>query len=249
MVFLVDRSAEAELEAKQSDFVANVSHELKTPLTIIKTYTETLLDGTVQNPDTKIKMLEKIDLETDRMTRMVRDLLQLSRLSNGSGAVSYKRMRLKPLIDTVILRSKDAAKDTEKSIELEYKADPQLVVRGDYTKLETILLNIMSNSLKYTGRDGHIKMTVEADKANVHVEVSDNGLGIKEEDISLVFDRFFRAENVRGTATRGTGLGLPIAKEYVDAHGGTIEVQSTVNQGTTIIIDLPIVVKIGEEND
>jgi len=240
LMMIDDQSEAAKLEAMQSDFVANVSHELKTPITIIKSYTETLLDGKVSDQEDKKAMLERISFEAERMGGIVRDLLTLARLENNKEALVHKRMKLKPLVDTTVDMLKDRA--DERGIELKevFRADPQIVIVADKTRLQQAMLNILLNSLNYTNPGGSVTIYVGEGEDKVWIRISDTGIGIKKEDLNRVFERFFRVDKARSRAAGGTGLGLPIAKEYIEAHGGTIEASSTLGKGTSMLITLPI---------
>ena len=133
-------------------------------------------------------------------------------------------------------------------MELQYNADPELVISADKTKLEQALLNICGNSVNYTEQGGKVLLTVDADDAGVRISIADTGIGISEEDLPHIFERFYRVDKARSRATGGTGLGLPIAKEYVEAHGGSITVESVLGEGTTVTVDLPSAVDHGEED-
>ena len=158
-------------------------------------------------------------------------------------------MKLKPLVDNIEKRADAYADRTGVVVEVHYDADPELVVRADYTKLETILRNILSNSISYTKSGGLVQLFVESDRENVRFTISDTGIGVSEEDMPRVFDRFFRADKSRNRSAGGTGLGLPIAKEYVEAHGGSIDLRSQLGKGTTVFVDMPIVVQTGAGDD
>ena len=242
IVKLKDRKQTASLESRQAEFVANVSHELKTPLTIIKTYTETLLSGTVDDRDMVMSMLKRIDFEADHMRDLVRDLLIFAKLESNTEDMIHKRLKLKTLVDNVSAWMSERAASKGIELNLQYRADPELIISADKTKLEQVLYNICGNALNYTDPGG----SVEADDAGVKISIADTGIGISEEDLPKIFNRFFRVDKARSRAAGGTGLGLPIAKEYVEAHGGTIDVESVLGEGTTFTIELPSAVDHGE---
>ena len=246
LMMLVDRTEAASLDEKQSDFVANVSHELKTPLTIIKTHSETLLESDIEDKEVEKRMLRRIDEEADHMRDIVRDLLTLARLENNQEAIIYKRMKLKPFIDNLVLRARERGDAKGVAVELEYNADPELIINGDKTRLEQAFLNVTGNSLNYTDQGGKVSFTVDTEGSGVRICIADTGIGISSEDLSRVFERFFRVDKARSRAAGGTGLGLPIAKEYVEAHGGNISIESELGKGTTVTITLPAAVDSGE---
>ena len=238
----------AKLEAKQVDFVANVSHELKTPITIIKTHAETLIDSGADDPEMAKKMLERIDFEADHMNNIVRDLLTLAKLDNKQDSLIYKRLKLKPLIDFVVNQTNIRAKERGVSVEYEYKTDPERIITADKTRLEQALLNISNNSVIYTNEGGIISFLVEDQGDDIKIRIADTGIGIAKADLDRVFDRFFRVDKARSRAAGGTGLGLPIAKEYIEAHGGTIKVESELGKGTTMTMVIPGGLEFGEED-
>ena len=248
IVKLKHHTRTASLEKRQAEFVANVSHELKTPLTIIKTYTETLLSGTVDDRDMVMSMLNRIDFEADHMRDLVRDLLIFAKLESNTEDMIHKRLKLKPLMDSVLARGTERAEHNGLTMELHYNADPELIISADKTKLEQALLNICANSINYTDQGGKVSLIVDADDSSVRIRIADTGIGISEEDLPHIFERFYRVDKARSRATGGTGLGLPIAKEYVEAHGGSIAVESVLGEGTTITVDLPSAVDHGEED-
>ena len=238
----------AKLEAKQVDFVANVSHELKTPITIIKTHAETLIDSGADDPEMAKKMLERIDFEADHMNNIVRDLLTLAKLDNKQDSLIYKRLKLKPLIDFVVNQTNIRAKERGVSVEYEYKTDPERIITADKTRLEQALLNISNNSVIYTNEGGIISFLVEDQGDDIKIRIADTGIGIAKADLDRVFDRFFRVDKARSRAAGGTGLGLPIAKEYIEAHGGTIKIESELGKGTTMTMVIPGGLEFGEED-
>ena len=238
----------AKLEAKQVDFVANVSHELKTPITIIKTHAETLIDGGSDDPEISKKMLERIDFEADHMNNIVRDLLTLAKLDNKQEGMNYKRVKLKPLIDSIVAQIGGRAGEKGVGVVYEYKTDPERVINADKTRLEQALLNISNNSVIYTNEGGIISFLVEDQGDDIKIRIADTGIGIAKADLDRVFDRFFRVDKARSRAAGGTGLGLPIAKEYIEAHGGTIKVESELGKGTAMTMVIPGGLEFGEED-
>jgi len=225
----------------QMDFVANVSHELKTPLTTIKSYTETLLDGHVDDLATTRKFLEIIDSETDRMTRLVRDLLQLSRLEHKQEQMHKQGANLTELVKTAITKVMLQARGRNQQLNSIFDENIVAGVFIDKDRIEQVLLNVLINAIKYTEDGGRIDIDLQLVKNEAYLTVKDNGIGIPPEDISRVFERFFRVDKARSRALGGTGLGLAISKQIIEEHDGKISVESKEGQGTKVTIMLPLV--------
>lgn len=234
---LHDVTKQQRLEMSRREFVANVSHELKTPLTTIKSHAETLLDVIGENK-TAETFTNTILNETDRMTRLVKDLLLISSLE-GKIVLNKTMFSLKDMINDVVSTMSLVANEKGHRLQFEEVAEiPEFY--GDRDKLEQVLYNIISNSIKYTPNGG--KITIKAGRlyGEFFVEVVDNGIGIPEKDLSRIFERFYRVDKARSRELGGTGLGLSISKGIIDAHGGTIKVNSEVGKGTNVIISLPV---------
>lgn len=237
LTVLHDVTKQQRLEMSRREFVANVSHELKTPLTTIKSHAETLLDVIGENK-TAETFTNTILNETDRMTRLVKDLLLISSLE-GKIVLNKTMFSLKDMINDVVSTMSLVA--NEKGHRLQFEAVAEIPeFYGDRDKLEQVLYNIISNSIKYTPNGG--KITIKAGRlyGEFFVEVIDNGIGIPEKDLSRIFERFYRVDKARSRELGGTGLGLSISKGIIDAHGGTIKVKSEVGNGTSVIISLPV---------
>ena len=238
IVDIQNMTKERKLELSRREFVANVSHELKTPLTTLKAYIETLMDAQVDE-ETKTKFLDTIDRETDRMTRLVSDLLTLSRLDNGVLTLNLRRMRIETLLNDVCEKLQFEAKN--KNQHLTYTVINEIpTLPIDRDKMEQVITNIVSNAIKYTQRNGVIKIFSSFMSDNAIIRVSDNGMGIPPEDLERIFERFYRVDKARSREQGGTGLGLAIAKEIINAHAGEITITSQVNEGTEIVITLPV---------
>lgn len=240
MAVIHDVTEQSKLDEARREFVANVSHELRTPLTNIKGYTETLLDNSDIPKDTERSFLAVIAGEADRMTRIVKDLLTLSRLDYGKLDLKFRVFSLRRLIESVYNAMQMYAGQHGHSFSLEFLGDvPDMF--GDRERIEQVVVNILSNAVKYTPDGGEIHISAGAsDDHTVFIKVSDNGIGIPEEDIPRLFERFYRVDKARSRERGGTGLGLAIAKEIVEYHRGTISVESRVDAGTTVTIRLPV---------
>ncbi len=232
-----DITKEHKLDDMRKEFVANVSHELKTPITTIKTYTETLLEGDV-DPQTGYEFLKIINRESDRMSRLVMDLLELSNIDYKYTNWEYENINLNKLIEQSVYSLELMRSEKNQSLEMKAFRD-DIYVYGDRNALEKIFMNIISNALKYTGEKGNIQIELMDFKNTAQITVKDNGVGIPYKDQRRIFERFYRVEKGRSRMAGGTGLGLSISKELVEELGGTIRMKSTPNIGTEIVITLP----------
>ncbi len=227
-------------EKMRRDFVANVSHELRTPITSIKSYAETLEDAAGSLPeDMEQHFLKVIVNESDRMTKIVQDLLTLSKFDAGSYTFEFKRFSLEQSIRDVYSAQRLEAQRHHHEFSLEFK-DRLPDICGDRLRIEQVLTNLVSNAIKYTHDGGRISMTAGVKGENVWCTVKDNGVGIPEEDLKHVFERFYRVDKARSRESGGTGLGLSIAYEIVDRHDGTIEAKSKKGRGTSFTVSLPV---------
>ncbi|MGE5328181.1 MAG: ATP-binding protein [Deltaproteobacteria bacterium] len=234
-----DITEQQKLDNMRREFVANVSHELKTPLTSIKTYTETLIDGAIEDKATAIDFLNVINSESSRMSRIVSDLLQLSRLD-------YKETRL----NKVEFDLGEMAIDVVEKIKIETDKKNQVMkcevkegipkVYADRDGIIQVVVNIISNSIKYTPEKGKISVAVGSDDGCPYIKVKDNGIGIPAKDVPRIFERFYRVDKARSREMGGTGLGLSIAKEIIEANGGSISIESALGKGTDVTISLPV---------
>jgi len=227
-------------EQRRRDFVANVSHELKTPLTSVRAYTEAVqTEWDRLSGDERIRMLETVLHESDRMASIVQDLLQLSRFD--ADRVSFMNEEydigqcLRDVYTAIIPLAR--AKSQELTIDI---PDKLPLLTGDKDQIEQVFVNIFTNAVKYTGENGVISVTAICDQEYISVAVSDTGIGIPEEDLGHIFDRFFRVDKARSREKGGTGLGLSIAWEIISRHGGAIDVESEPGAGSTFTIRLPL---------
>jgi two-component system OmpR family sensor kinase len=227
-------------QKSQRDFVANVSHELKTPLTSIQGFAQALLDGTAGAPEDQKQAAGIIFQESERMYRMVMDLLDLARLEGGTAEMTMSPVDLKALMYSIQEKFNLQARD--KGIQLVADCPENLpVVVGDGDRLAQVLTNLVDNALKHTPTGGQIVMKARPSTDEVVIHVADTGAGIPSEALPNIFDRFYQADISRpGLEKRGTGLGLAIVQEIVTAHGGRISVRSQVGRGTTFFVQLPI---------
>ncbi|HWR43668.1 sensor histidine kinase [Sporomusa sp.] len=229
-----------EMQDRQADFVTNASHELATPLTAIKGFAETLLDGALIQPELSEKFIRIIYDEADRMHRLVQDLLRLARLS----AQEYReQVRLEAVtVGPVLEAAKQdlAPRWQQKNHTLTLESGPEpLTALAHPDWLKQVIVNLLENSIKYTPAGGKILLACWQEEHELKIRVKDSGIGIPAKDLPLIFDRFYRVDRARARTAGGTGLGLAIAKFIVEMLGGRIEVESMVDVGTTFTITLP----------
>ncbi len=235
-----DVTKQVQLDEMRKEFVANVSHELKTPLTSIKTYTETLLDSEMElDDDEKNKFLNVILTESNRMTRLVSDLLQLTKFDYKKVAWNKIFFDLGELAKQICEKHKIQAETKNQNLEC-YITSNVPMVYADRDGIEQVITNILTNSIKYTGENGNVKVYVGCVHDDAYIKIIDDGIGIPEQDLPRVFERFYRVDKARSREMGGTGLGLPIAKEIVEANGGSIDMKSVVGKGTEVVIKVPV---------
>jgi signal transduction histidine kinase len=227
-------------EKMRREFVANVSHELRTPITSIRSYAETLseAEGTLDK-DTEQHFLQVIVNESDRMTKIVQDLLTLSRFDAGSISFDFKDFSFEKSVKDVYSAQLLEAQRHRHEFSLEFKS-PISDIRGDRMRIEQVLTNMVSNAIKYTRDGGRISMTAGQVGDEVWCTVRDNGIGIPKEDLDHIFERFYRVDKARSRESGGTGLGLSIAYEIVERHNGRFKVQSQKGRGTAMTVILPV---------
>jgi len=239
IVVMQDITQQMKLDEMRKEFVANVSHELRTPITSIKSYTEALIDGAMAEPEVAYKFLDVICSESDRMSRLVKELLQLSRIDNKQAKWKYKNIRIDVLVRNVI--NKLLIEATNKGIVIESHILGEIPeINCDEDGIEQVIQNILSNSLKYTDRGGNVVVYIGVLKGFVYFKITDSGIGIPQEDIDRIFERFYRVDKARSRELGGTGLGLAIAREIINAHNGEIIVMSEVDKGTEVTVKIPV---------
>jgi two-component system phosphate regulon sensor histidine kinase PhoR len=227
-----------ELENVRSEFVGNVSHELRTPLSLIKGFTETLLDGALKDPQQATRFLQKIDKHSDRLLFLIEDLLAISRLESGQVALNVQHIDLHDLAQRVLddLAARAAARKTT----LENQIAPRTTVWADADRLQQVLFNLADNAIKYGKSEGRVTVGARAaGSEKMEVFVADDGPGIPPDSIVRVFERFYRVDRARSRESGGTGLGLAIVKHIVQAHGGEAWVKSELQKGATFYFTLP----------
>lgn len=248
IVVFQDITEQQKLENMQRDFVANVSHELKTPLTTIKSYTETLMHTEINDCSTIEHFLRIIDEETDRMSRLVRNLLQLSKLDYKQEKWFKKDTNLVNVVKTALSKVEMTAANKDQQLISLFDPKQRIMTVIDRDRIDQVLLNVLTNAIKYTPEGGKIEVDVFSEDPMAKVVIADSGIGIAEKEIPRVFERFYRVDKARSREMGGTGLGLSIAKQIVEEHGGTIAIQSKLGEGTRVTISLPLSPTRGQRN-
>ena len=240
MAVLHDITEQKKLDSSRREFVANVSHELRTPLTNVKGYTETLLDaGDELDGETRRNFLQVIYNESDRMTHIVKDLLTLSQLDYGKMDMEMSLIPVKLIVQNIASAMLIEARGQGLTLETKLE-EPLPLILADRNRMEQVIANIVSNAIKYNRPGGTVTLSAFSQEDKVVIKVQDTGIGIPQEDIPRLFERFYRVDKARSRERGGTGLGLAIAKEIVEQHQGTIGVESQLDAGTTVTITLPV---------
>ncbi len=248
IMLLQDITEQQKLDNMQRDFVANVSHELKTPLTTIKSYTETLLEQDINDCDTIRGFLSVVDAEADRMSRLVRELLQLSRLDYRQENWFKKETNLISVLKSAITKIEMTAAQKEQKLVHLYDEAERFPAMIDKDGIEQVFLNILSNAIKYSSVGGVIRIDAKKDGKEAVITVTDHGIGMSEKEIPRIFERFYRIDKARSREMGGTGLGLSIAEQIVKEHGGRITVKSKAGKGTDAAVILPMIQVRGQQN-
>ena len=226
------------------DFVANVSHELRTPLSIVRGYVETLLDNPKTSGEELSRILRVMERHTKRLGSLVDDVLSLAQLESRSATLQFSDVHLADLFDTLVrdLGKKFAAKRLNIIVDIQPDAR---TIRVDQTRLQQVLDNLLDNAVKYSDENGEIRLQAERRDREIALSVSDNGSGIRKDDLPRIFERFYRADKARSPDgfRGGTGLGLAIVKHIAQLHGGRVEAESELGRGTTIRVMLPVTQK------
>ena len=240
LVVIHDVTEQRKIEQMRREFVANVSHELRTPLTNIRSYAETIMESEGDMPpQLRSNFLGVIVSEADRMTRIVQDLLTLSKFDYGKMEMNIARFPFSKAVqgvyEAVVLDAQNHGHQLTLTL-----PDQLPEVDGDRERIEQVIMNIVSNAIKYTPDGGQIDITAGVEDKQVFVRIADNGIGIPQKDLPRLFERFYRVDKARSRASGGTGLGLSIAKEILNQHHGDITIDSVYGEGTTVTITLPI---------
>jgi len=239
LIVLQDATQIHRLERIRRDFVANVSHELKTPITAVKGFVETLLEGAVEDRDTAVRFLDIILKHTNQLNAVIEDLLSLSRIEQetGNGGIRVTPGRVTDVIKSAVSVCRKRAEAHDVAFRVE--CDPDLTINMHRTLLQQALVNLIDNALKYGSDHSEVVLFAEETDTRMRIHVQDYGPGIAPEHLDRLFERFYRVDKSRSRDLGGSGLGLAIVKHIIQAHRGTISVRSKINEGTVFIIDLP----------
>jgi two-component system sensor histidine kinase VicK len=240
IVVLQDVTEQETLEQARREFVANVSHELRTPLTTMKSYLEALEDGAIEDAQLASRFIGVTRSETERMIRLVSDLLHLSRFDSKQSGIVRVWTDVHEMLEEVTDRFSFQLKQRQMSIDVVIENGVNKVWI-DRDKIDQVLDNLVSNAIKFTADGGHIQIHVSSiDQVSLEISVKDNGIGIPKKDLNRIFERFYRVDKARSRNMGGTGLGLSIAREIIRAHNGEIEIESEYSRGTKVTFTLPI---------
>lgn len=239
VALLRDITERRKLEEMRSEFVANVSHELRTPLTSIRGFAETLLDGAMEDPALARSFLEIINTETERLTRLIDELLNLSRIESQESVLKKEAVKIGPLVEKAV--SVFLPRAAEKNLAIKVDAPVEFpTVQADPDLLTQVLINLIDNAVSYTPAGGKILIRLSKVDGEMKVDLQDNGIGIPPESLPRLFERFYRVDKARSREQGGTGLGLSIVKHIVEAHGGAVQVSSKAGEGSTFSFTIPL---------
>jgi two-component system phosphate regulon sensor histidine kinase PhoR len=236
VVTMTDITQRRRLEVLRRDFVANASHELKTPVAAVRALAETLLTALPDDPEAGRRFAERIGREAERLDVLVRDLLDLSRVERGT--LDVEPVDLVGLAKEVAGGYGDLAE--ERRVRLSLELEPQVTMRGDRAQLGLLLSNLLDNALRHTQARGTVCVRLGATESRVLLQVADTGEGIPAGELPRIFERFYRVDKARARKTGGTGLGLAIVRHVAEGHGGTVRAESELGQGSTFTVTLPV---------
>ena len=239
VIVLQDITKHRRLDEMRREFVANVSHEIRTPLTTIKSYAETLIDGAIDEKETAVEFLKIINSAADRVAFLAKELLDLSHLDNKQMKFNFENVNIIGIIRDCVTQNYIAAQNKNQNILFEPEDYEEYTVNVDVGRITQVFNNVISNAMKYSPENTDIEIFVDRDEKYYFVHIKDNGIGIPQEDVERIFERFYRVDKARSRAMGGNGLGLSIAKEIMEGHKGKIEVKSSVGKGTEMILGFP----------
>lgn len=235
-----DKTEETKLEKLKSDFIANVSHELRTPIAMLQGYSEAIIDGVVESDEERNDMIRVIHDESQRMSRLVTDLLDLARMESGYMTLYKDDVPLVSVIDRMTHKFDQRAKELQVDLKFKTTIPKETIIPIDEDRIEQVLTNLIDNAIRHTSQNGSVTVSISEEQGFAKIEVSDTGQGIPQDDLPYVFERFYKADKARTRSKGGTGLGLAITKNIVEAHKGKIAVTSVEQQGTTFTFHLPL---------
>lgn len=235
-----DKTEQHRLEKLKSDFIANVSHELRTPIAMLQGYSEAILDEVVSSEEERNEMIRIIYDESQRMGRLVTDLLDLARMESGHMTLYKDTVPMVSVIERMTHKFAQVAKEKQVKLRFESEFTPDTTIHIDEDRIEQVLTNLIDNAIRHTPENGTVTVSLLKEGLYAKIQVADTGVGIPQEDLPYVFERFYKADKARTRSKGGTGLGLAITRNIVDAHKGSITVDSVEKQGTTFMFYLPL---------
>ncbi len=227
----------SEVEQKRREFIANLSHELRTPINYISGYSDAMLEGLAESEEQREEYLQIIVKESERMKRLVHDLLDLAQLEGEAYPLKKNLYPFAQQIEDVLISYRP--KMREQGITLVTELDPEIIIHADHDRITQVISNLVDNARKYTPAAGTVTIRLTTDQEWIILEISDTGIGIPEEDLEHIGERFYRVDKSRSRQQGGTGLGIAIVKQIIKNHGGKLEVRSRLGKGTDVIIYLP----------
>jgi two-component system, OmpR family, phosphate regulon sensor histidine kinase PhoR len=237
LIVLADRTRERQIEDLRRDFVVNASHELKTPVTAIQTLGDAIAVTLPNDPAKAASLVKRLNDESERLARLVNELLDLRRLE-VAGPLERVPVDLAELVRLVVAEQLPRAES--RGVGIEVDVPDRAPVAGIPADLEAVVKNLVSNAVKYNRERGSVTVVIRTQGASRVLTVADTGIGIRQQDLPRIFERFYRVDTARSRATGGTGLGLSIVRHAVERHGGNVQVESTLGEGTTFTVTLPI---------
>lgn len=230
-------------EERKREFLENVSHELKTPLSYVKGYTQAILDGVISTKEEEVKYLQLISRETLRMQHLVADLMELTKIERNQMQLQTSPIAFAQFIEDFVMKYEQVL--SEKNLKLQLQLDPDPIILADERRMEQILQNIMDNAIKYTDSNGSISIILKQKNDSCELSVTDTGCGIPEQDLPFITNRFYRVNKARSRSNGGSGLGLSIVKKLIELQNGQITIESKEDMGTRVILTFPIVASDG----
>lgn len=227
-----------KLQRVRSEFLGNVSHELRTPIFTLQGYLETLLNGAIDDPSVNRSFIEKASAHAARLNSLLNDLIDISRIESGEMKMSFRYFGVNEFVDSVVSDFHQRASQKHVTLQVSLTTDPDTAVFGDKERLREVMSNLIDNAIKYNRTEGKVHVSTERSDGRVRIVVADTGLGIAEEHLSRIFERFYRIDKDRSRDVGGTGLGLAIVKHIVEAHGSKVDVTSTLGAGTSFSFTL-----------
>ncbi|MER2089898.1 MAG: ATP-binding protein [Sporosarcina sp.] len=237
---LRDMTDQHKLEKLRSDFIANVSHELRTPISMLQGYSEAIIDGVTTSDEERDEMVQIIHEESKRMGRLVTDLLDLARMESGHMRLYREDLSMIPFLGRIVNKFMQVAREANVDLSFDFPEDKELIANVDEDRMEQVFTNLIDNAIRHTPDGGSVSLSIEKYMDMIEMKVADTGVGIPEEDLPYIFERFYKADKARTRGKGGTGLGLAIAKSIIDSHGGRISAKRGDSEGTIFSCTLPL---------